>query len=100
MQKSYTVKLSQDAIDSLVAAKNYYNNCKPNLGKKFIANYMTAIKKLKRNPFYKIQYNDIRCIMIPKFQDRIHYFVNEEKQIIFILDVIHCKLNPDDNWLW
>lgn len=92
-------KINPEAKIDIQNLINYYNSQKEGLGKKFhleIKNYFTAIKK---NPYYQIRYNNVRCIPLRKFPVMIHYTIDVKLEIVIIRAVINTNLNPKTNWL-
>ena len=83
-------------LDDVVA---YYNSKQPGLGKSFYLEYKKTLKNIKRNPHYRIFYDDIHCLQVGQYPYLIHYSIDENDRIIFIEAVICTYKNPDSAYL-
>lgn len=56
----FTVLFSEEAMEDLEIAVDFYNNISVELGKKFIQNFDDASLQLETNPFFQIRYDEMR----------------------------------------
>jgi len=93
--KKYRVKIDSEALADIRGITDWYNQQQPGIGKKFQTTTIIQINSLGRDPnIYAIRYNEIRCILIKKFPYLIHFYINEETQIVEVLAVISTDRNP------
>ncbi len=97
--KKFTVLFQNEALTQLQKAIDYYNLQQRGLGKRFGSAVYKASKKLEKNPFYQVRYDNIRCLTVHKFPFMIHFSVNEELNRVRIFAVLHTSLNPEENWV-
>jgi len=61
-------------------------------------NYIIALKEayvsLKKNPFYRIRYKNVRTIKLRRFPFNLYFIVNEEQGLVTVLSCFHNKRNP------
>jgi len=95
----YEVSIDKRALDDLNQAVNYYNLQQKDLGEKFLVDFDTSLNTLSANPFFKVRYDDYRCLPLSKFPYMIHYIINEKKKRVEIYGVIHTSLDPEKSWL-
>ena len=75
----------------------YYKDISPKLAKEFISRMKEARVYILNSPFsFQIKYKNVRTVLLKQFPYRIHYLVNEEKEQIVILAVIHSYRNPQN----
>jgi hypothetical protein len=99
ISKNYEVYFSDRFYIQLNEDVDYYNSKGFNLGLNYYNDVIKTIEKLVFCPTLKIQYKDVRCIMLRKFKHRIHYRLDEENRKIYIKVIIHTSKNPETNWL-
>lgn len=93
--KKYRVKIDSEALADIQGITDWYNQQQAGIGKKFQNATIIQINSLNREPhIYAIRYNEIRCVLIKKFPYQIHFFINEEKQIVEVLAIISTDRNP------
>ena len=86
-------KVQQDILDIV----EYYKDINPKLAKEFIGRMKEASVYVLNEPFsFQIKYKNVRTVLLKQFPYHIHYLVNEEKEQIVILAVIHSYRNPQD----
>jgi len=95
---SYSIKLTPTANIDIQDAVNWYNFKKPELGNRFYSEVKITFNKLVKNPFaFAIRYNNTRTALLNDFPYMVHYFIDESKNIVLILSVLHTSRNHD---LW
>lgn len=96
---SFQIKLEPEAKEDIQKGIEYYKEKQKGLGKKFHAEVKNSIAAIRKNPFYQIRYDDIRCLPLNKFPFMIHFRVDESDSIATIYGVINTSLDPDKNWI-
>lgn len=89
----FTVTFSQEAIDDLDIAFEYYSNISIELGNKFIENFDKSSLELKNIPFFQIFYDEMRLRKINKFPVLLHFTITPNK-IVIVHGVRFAKQNP------
>jgi len=85
---AYARRDIQDAID-------WENMRKPGLGNHFLQDLEKKIYTVANQPFiYPIRYNNIRCAVTSIFSYFIHFNIDEIKQEIYILRILHTSREP------
>lgn len=92
---SFNIVLNDAAVHDIQLAIDYYNQQQTGLGKRFYNTINRAFETLKRNPFYQVRYDNVRCFYSRPFPFLIHFTVDEHKMIIVVLAVIHTSVNPN-----
>ena len=96
---TYLLEIDERAFKDIQNAVDYYNDRQAGLGKRFYRSYKKALGTLKRNPYFQIKYDDIRCVLIKPFPYMIHFQVDEAEKMIIIFAVVHTSLNPDKSYI-
>lgn len=92
----FKVIISPVAKQNIAEAAKWYNSQRNNLGKRFIKEVNSHILHIRQNPLATaIRYDDVRTAVLDIFPYLIHFFVDEELQIVVILTVLHTSRNPD-----
>jgi hypothetical protein len=80
MPEKFSVNIEPEAFNDIQEAINYYNSCKPGLGKEFLETIKKQIILLRKyHHSFAIRYDNIRCLPVKKFPYMIHYEVKEKK---------------------
>lgn len=81
----------------IIEAVDYYKKINPELAKQFLFRIREAKAYIARSPLgFQIKYNTVRTLLLRQFPYHIHYFIDDTKQQIIILAVIHAYKNPQD----
>lgn len=81
----------------IINATDFYKNINPQLAKQFLFRLREAKTYIASSPLsFQIKYNGVRTLLLKQFPYHIHYLVEESKQQIVILAVIHAYQNPSD----
>ncbi len=93
--KKYKVKIELDALEDIQQITNWYNNQQKELGKRFQS---TAIKQIdtlsKYAHSHAIRYQEFRCMVIKKFPYMVHYYINEETNLVEVFAIIGTSRDP------
>lgn len=82
-----------DIIDAAIR----YKKINPELAKQFLFRIREAKAYIARSPLgFQIKYNNVRTLLLRQFPYHIHYIIDEPKQVIVILAIIHAYKNPTD----
>ena len=90
----FKIVIEPRAIFDIQDAVDYYDSRQKGLGEYFYDTLNVHIESLKINPFFQIKYKDYHSLPIKKFPYIILYFLDEEKETVFILSVFNTSLNP------
>ncbi len=81
----------------IINATDYYKKINPELTKQFLFRIREAKAYIARSPLgFQIKYNQVRTLLLKQFPYHIHYLIDDTKQQIIILAVIHAYKNPKD----
>ncbi len=72
---------------------------KKGLGKRFHDDVKVAFSAIKKNPFFQVRYDDVRCLPLKVFPAMIHFTINEKTDTVIIRAIINTHKDPDKNWL-
>src|SRR5687767_10059485 len=94
---AYSFVNSPTVKADIIDAFNYYKKINPQLANQFIIRLREAKSYIALSPMgFQIKYNGVRTLLLKQFPYHIHYFINENKQQIIILAIIHAYKNPID----
>lgn len=94
---NFSVVIDPGAIQDIQQAINYYDEQQPGLGVRFEAALNKHLTTLQKNPFYRVRYDNVRCLPLRKFPYMVHFTVDESQKIVAIRAVFHTSLSPK-NW--
>lgn len=97
--KRFKVLITASAYNDIQQAIDYYNEKQRGLGKRFHLAVKEAIGVVRRNPFYQIRYDEVRCFSVKHFPYMLHFVVTEEIKTVILYAVIHTSLDPETSWL-
>ena len=96
--KKYKIQITPDAIDDINDITAWYHKADAKLGIKFRSTAIEKINCLSKNPqIFAIRYQEIRCMLVPKFPYMVHFYINEETNSVEVLAVISTDRDPK-NW--
>lgn len=91
----FTVLFSEEAMEDLEIAVDFYNNISVELGKKFIQNFDDASLQLENIPFFQIRYDEMRIRKIKKFPVLLHFIIASNETVI-VHGVRFAKQSPEN----
>ena len=91
---AFTLVIDPRAILDVQKAIDYYDEQQAGLGEKFENALNKHLLILEKNPFFRIRYDDVRCLPVKKFPYMVHFTVNEDEQTVTIWAVFHTSLDP------
>ena len=93
--KKYKVKIAPEALKDIQEITEWYNEQQTRLGKRFQNAAAKQINSLSKNPqIFTVRYKVIRCALIKKFPYMIHFYIEDETNMVEILAVISTSRNP------
>lgn len=90
----YSILLDPRAVQEIREAMDYYNEQQAGLGQRFETELNKHLQKLQKNPFYRIRYDNVRCMPVKKFPYLVHFSVDETNNQISIHAVFHTSRAP------
>ena len=91
---AYSIIVSARAQKEIENAIDFYTLYSTNAPKTFISMLGNTYHTLASNPFFEIQYKNIRALKIHKFPYSLYFTVNEAEKSIKVLACFHNKRNP------
>jgi hypothetical protein len=92
---NFNVSISIRATDDIYKGVDYYNKQVDGLGKRFANEIKNTVKTLKKNPFFQIKYDNVRCLPLANFPYMIHYTINESLKLVEIFAIIHTSVDTE-----
>jgi len=94
--KKAKVVIIQNADFDLKEIADWYNMKDKKLIWIFLKDFKEKVKYISVNPLAcEVRYENFRIAYLRKFPFGIHYFYNEEKNLIEIYSVFHTSRNPE-----
>lgn len=93
---SFTVFLSDDALEDFEGVIDYYGLISKTVRTKFIKGFDKTMIILSENPYYQIRYDNIRLKQVKGFPILLHFIVYTETQTVVIYGVRHGRQNPEN----
>ena len=85
--------VKNDIIDAI----DYYKKINHELAKQFLFRIREAKVFIALSPLgFQIKYNKVRTLLLKQFPYHIHFLIDDTKQQIIILAIIHAYKNPAD----
>jgi plasmid stabilization system protein ParE len=86
-----TAEADADADEALA----FYDRISPSLGDRFLSEYKGRIAHLAMGwAWHQIRYRNVRFAKIPHFPYSVHFMVNEGKQRVRVIAVLHERRRP------
>jgi plasmid stabilization system protein ParE len=81
----------------ILEALDYYKKINPDLAKQFLFRIREAKELIALSPLgFQIKYKNVRTLLLKQFPYHIHFLIDETKEQIVILAIIHAFRNPID----
>lgn len=78
-------------------AVDYYKSINPQLATQFLFRIREAKSYIALMPLgFQVKYKEVRTLVLKQFPYHIHYLIDDTKQQIIILAIIHAYKNPQD----
>ncbi len=91
---NFSLVIETRAIGDIQEAIDYYDGQQPGLGERFKGALNKRLLTLEKNPFFRVRYDQVRCLSVKKFPYMVHFTVNERQQVVTVLAVFHTSLDP------
>ena len=90
--KIYKVVITDLAKADIKKAKKYYRNISANLAKQFVLRIRESKSFISESPNANdVIYQDIRMHLIKQFPYHLHYFLDEDRDVIVVIAVEFAK---------
>jgi plasmid stabilization system protein ParE len=91
----YTIITTTNARRDIQDAIDWENMRQPGLAKRFLIDLEQKLLAIAAVPHIgSIRYENVHCVVTNTFQYLIHYTIDEDRQQIFILRVLHTSRKP------
>jgi len=91
---SYRIQISPEAQEEILAARKWYEEQQPGLGKDFANTVKDHINTLKFDTVeHKIVFDNVRRILVKRFPYVIYYSRNNNNRTVSIMAVLHERQN-------
>jgi len=92
---NFRIQIFSRAKIEIEEAATYYESKGKGLGKLFYLEFKSYRKTLENIPFFEEKYNTVRTLPLKKFPYTIHFIVDENKKVVFILAVTSNYQDPN-----
>ncbi len=92
---AYRIIISPRAQKEIEHAIEFYASYSSNVPQRFIKLLKDIYTTLENNPFFEVQYKNIRSLKIKKFPYSLYFVINETQNTVRILACFHHKRNPN-----
>ena len=93
---AFTVFLTANARRDIQEAIDWENRRSPGLGRRLFEEIKDMMSRLATNPLSgTIRYEDVRCRKTEVFSYLLHYLVDEARQTVTVLRVLHTSRKPE-----
>lgn len=90
--KTYKVIITDLAKKDIKKAKDYYKNINFNLAKQFLLRIRESKLFISESPNANdVIYEDVRMHLIKQFPYHLHYFLDEDRDVIVVIAVEFAK---------
>lgn len=94
---SYTLVNRPAVKTDIINAIDHYKSINPVLAKQFLFRIREAKVYIARSPLgFQTKYKEVRTLLLKQFPYHIHYIIDNKREQIIILAVIHAYRNPQD----
>jgi hypothetical protein len=90
----FRIKIEPEAYQDIQEGIFWYNKRQPGLGRRFHTEVKASFKTIRENPFFRIRYDDVRCLPLKKYPFIIHYTVDEDEKKLIIRAVFNTSMDP------
>lgn len=86
----FTLKIQPEVIQDLAEGLDWYRNSSRSTDEQFFLEELEqALLRVKANPYYQLNYEEVRCYPLENFPFAIHFSVDESKTLV----VVHALLS-------
>lgn len=92
---SYQVSFTPEANGDLTESTSWYSGQKPGLGRIFYRAVANSVGVIAETPFlFTMRYKGVRAGPVKNFPFTVFYLVEEIRQVVVIIAVLHNARNP------
>jgi toxin ParE1/3/4 len=77
---AYIIKINKRALNDIQKALSHYDKIESSIGDKFLNNLNKTIDAIASNPFFRVRYSDVHCLLIKKVPYMIHFQIKEKRK--------------------
>lgn len=93
--KHYQILLSNEAVNDLIDAYDWYELQRKNLGHEFELSVEATLNQLSRNPFeFQEKYRTVRIAYLQRFPYGIHFLIDDE--FVRVIAIFHTSRDPKE----
>ena len=92
---AYKIIVSPLAQKEIGNAIDFYKMHSADAPVNFIKVLKNAYTTLEANPFFRLQYKNIRSLKLKKFPYSLYFVIYESQSIVQVLSCFHNKRNPN-----
>lgn len=93
---AYKVRFSNISRENLDRAIEHNSKARSGYGNLLFKEFRSRLRFIKENPYAcPIRYEDVRIKPLSRFPYTIHYFIEEGRKTIVILQFSHAAENPE-----
>ncbi|GHT57033.1 hypothetical protein AGMMS49982_24060 [Bacteroidia bacterium] len=88
----YTALYFDEVKNDIQTAKTWYKEQQSGLDEKFELSLKAAIANILKMPFaYAVRYKNVRIAHTKIFPYNVHFYVDDEKEQIVVIGIVHNK---------
>jgi hypothetical protein len=81
----------------IINAVAYYKEINPKLANQFLLRIKEAKDFIEIAPFsFQIKYLQVRTVLLKQFPYHLHYVIDEERNLVVVLAIIHSYKEPKE----
>ncbi len=92
---AFHILFEPEAIQDVQEGIDWYESVQEGLGVSFYEELNKSIDYLRENPYFRIRYDQVRCLPLKKFPFMIHFTVDEKNNSVVIRAVFNTFLSPE-----
>lgn len=85
---NFDLKVQPEVKNDLKAGLDCRNSHPSDEEQSFLEEVEQAFLRLKANPYYELNYDEVRCYPLPNFPFAIHFSVDEDKALVVVLALL------------
>ena len=91
---AYKIQVNLRAQFEIEKAFDWYKQRSLSAGGRFLTSIESAYQALQLNPYFQLQYRNIRAIKLRRFPYTLFFTVDETESIVRVLSCFHQHRNP------
>jgi toxin ParE1/3/4 len=85
---AYTIKLAPQALEDIETAQGYYDKQQLGMSNKFMSALNKSFNVLRKNPFFPVSYDQVRCQQPRPFPYLIHFTIDDKEKTVVVVMVM------------